>query len=244
MKPIRLFSILFVVFCISIANAQKPNTKKANKTPTIEVINTLPSVCDGVVLNSIVVSAPNPEYPSEAETAAVVGSVAVRVKIDEKGNVIKAEVCSGHALLRESATNSAKQTKFAPTILSGKSVKVSGILIYYFPSESLHSGGIYELPCKSQVGNGGVLNSFAIKLVKPEYPKELKGTKISGAVTTLITIDEEGKVISASAFSRYEEFKKQALEAVKQSTFKRFVRCGKPVKVTGNILYNFIPPEE
>jgi len=59
----------------------------------------------------------------------------VQVVVDENGNVVSASAVSGHPLLRQSAEQSARQAKFSPTLLGGKPVKVSGIIVYNFVSE-------------------------------------------------------------------------------------------------------------
>ncbi len=56
----------------------------------------------------------------------------VKVTIDETGNVISAEAVSGDMLLREAGVEAAKKSKFAPVLLSGVPVKVTGVLVYNF----------------------------------------------------------------------------------------------------------------
>jgi TonB family protein len=56
------------------------------------------------------------------------GTVNVRVLIDERGNVISAGAVSGHPMLRQSAESAARASKFAPTVLGGQPVKITGIL--------------------------------------------------------------------------------------------------------------------
>jgi TonB family protein len=86
----------------------------------------------GGVLNGKALSLPQPAYPVTALDARVSGAVSVQVVIDEGGNVISATAVSGHALLKAAAAEAAKQAQFAPTLLSGKPVMVSGILTYHF----------------------------------------------------------------------------------------------------------------
>jgi len=64
--------------------------------------------------------------------ASVFGSVKVRVTIDEKGNVVSAKAIDGPKQLRLKAEESAKKASFAPTLLEGKPVKVTGIIVYNF----------------------------------------------------------------------------------------------------------------
>lgn len=77
-----------------------------------------------------------PVYPATAKAVKAVGTVMVRVLVDESGNVVSARPLSGHPLLQAAAVAAAKQAKFTPTKLSGKPVKVSGILTYTFTPES------------------------------------------------------------------------------------------------------------
>ena len=63
------------------------------------------------------------------------GTVTVRVTVDETGSVTSAKAVSGHPLLQAAAVAAARQAKFSPTLLSGKPVKVSGVLTYNFVLE-------------------------------------------------------------------------------------------------------------
>lgn len=90
---------------------------------------------NGGVLNGKAISLPQPAYPPIARQAHASGTVVVQVVVDEKGNVISATGVSGHPLLRAPAIVAARAAKFAPTKLSGKPVKVSGVLTYNFAAE-------------------------------------------------------------------------------------------------------------
>lgn len=89
----------------------------------------------GGVLNGKATSLPKPPYPSIARAAKASGTVAVQVVIDESGRVVTARAISGHPLLRASAEAAARQAKFSPTLLSGKPVRVSGVITYNFVAE-------------------------------------------------------------------------------------------------------------
>lgn len=241
MKTIGVFLILCFAFCVSSAKGQKRVITK--KTPSKKIVNRpLPSMCGGGVLNRKAISLPKPEYPKKARNTLASGSVTVQVNLDEEGNVIEAKACSGHPLLWESAVKVALQAKFKPTLLTGIPVKVSGIIIYNFMPEAIIDE-VVILPCPPTMNIIKILNRYAINLVKPEYPQELKERRLSGAVQVQVIIDEDGKLISATAVAGNQELRKYAVEAVKKSTFKRFVRCGKPVKLTSQIVYNFISSE-
>lgn len=91
-----------------------------------------PKTISAGVVNSKATNLPKPEYPAAAQLAKAGGEVKVQVVIDEQGNVTSANVVSGHPLLRPAAENAARLAKFSPTFLSGKAVKVSGVIVYNF----------------------------------------------------------------------------------------------------------------
>jgi hypothetical protein len=59
-------------------------------------------------------------------------TVTVQVTIDEAGNVVSARAVSGNPKLHEYALENAKRQKFARKLLSGKPVKVTGVIVYKF----------------------------------------------------------------------------------------------------------------
>jgi TonB family protein len=95
----------------------------------------VPSTISGGVLNGKATSLPKPPYPPAARAVRASGAVAVQILIDKSGNVIQAKALSGHPLLRPSAEAAARGAKFAPTLLSGQPVTVSGVLTYHFTYE-------------------------------------------------------------------------------------------------------------
>lgn len=64
-----------------------------------------------------------------------------------------------------------------------------------------------------------------------------------GKVSVQIVIDEDGNVISAKALDGKPSLAKASIKAVRQSRFAPTMLAGTPVKVTGVIVYNFVPPE-
>jgi TonB family protein len=89
-------------------------------------------VISGGVLNGKAISKPEPAYPPVAKAARASGMVTVQVLVNESGEVVSASAVSGHPLLQQAAVAAARQARFSPTLLSGKPVKVSGVLTYNF----------------------------------------------------------------------------------------------------------------
>ena len=89
------------------------------------------AVKDGI-LNGKAIKLPKPTYPQIAKATKAQGTVVVQVLVDENGDVIEARAVSGDPLLQAAAVVVARQAKFPPRIVSGKSVKVSGVITYEF----------------------------------------------------------------------------------------------------------------
>ena len=89
--------------------------------------------------------------------------------------------------------------------------------------------------------SGGVVNGKATNLVKPPYPAAARAVRAAGAVNVQVTIDENGNVISASAVSGHPLLRAAAVQAARSSKFSPTMLSGQPVKVTGVIVYNFVP---
>lgn len=89
--------------------------------------------------------------------------------------------------------------------------------------------------------SAGVINGKATNLVQPAYPAAARAVRASGAVNVQVTVDENGKVISASAVTGHPLLRAAAVEAARSSTFKPMWLGGSPVKFTGVIVYNFQP---
>jgi TonB family protein len=109
--------------------------KREVEEPTPTLSTSVPKTVSGGVLNGKATSLPKPPYPPAARAVRVSGAVAVHILIDKSGNVIQAKALSGHPLLRAAAEAAARGAKFAPTLLSGQPVTVSGVLTYNFTYE-------------------------------------------------------------------------------------------------------------
>lgn len=89
--------------------------------------------------------------------------------------------------------------------------------------------------------NAGVVNGKAVSLPKPAYPAAAKAVKAGGAVNVQVVIDEQGNVVSATAVSGHPLLQSAAVSAAQQAKFQPTTLSGQPVKVSGVIVYNFVP---
>lgn len=83
--------------------------------------------------------------------------------------------------------------------------------------------------------SGQILVNNAVKKVTPKIPR----TAVRGTVQILLVVSEEGRLISATAFSGDEELKKACLEAVNLWVFQPIHVNGTPMKVQGTIAFKF-----
>lgn len=94
---------------------------------------------------------------------------------------------------------------------------------------------------KQETVDGGVVNGKALKLAKPRYPELARKARASGSIKVKVTIDETGKIIFACAKSGHPLLFATSEQAALNSKFAPTTLNGRPVKVSGFIVYNFVP---
>lgn len=87
--------------------------------------------------------------------------------------------------------------------------------------------------------NKGIINGKAINLVRPKYPERAQALRAKGFAIVSVEIDEQGNVIKARTTCGFLEFVKEVESAAMASKFSPSLRNGVPIKVTGDIVYNF-----
>jgi TonB family protein len=90
--------------------------------------------------------------------------------------------------------------------------------------------------------SGGVLNGKALALPPPIYPEVARRMRTFGKVEVDVIVDENGKVISATAISGPSLLRDVAVEAALKARFSPTKLSGQPVKIAGRINYNFTLP--
>lgn len=88
--------------------------------------------------------------------------------------------------------------------------------------------------------SGGVLNSKATSLPRPDYPAEARAARAAGTVVVQVTVDEYGNVSAAKAVSGHLLLQQVSVNAALQAKFSPTFLMGEPVKVSGVITYNFV----
>ena len=87
----------------------------------------------------------------------------------------------------------------------------------------------------------GVLAASATHRVVPDSPPLARAARITGSVVVEVTIDEAGTVIAARAISGHPLLKDAAVSAARQWRFNETLLAGVPVRVIGNLTFNFEP---
>jgi TonB family protein len=89
--------------------------------------------------------------------------------------------------------------------------------------------------------SGGVLNGKAMSLPKPKYPAAARAVRASGAVQVQVLIDTDGGVFAATATAGHPLLQAASVTAACNAKFTPTLLAGQPVKVSGIIVYNFVP---
>lgn len=87
--------------------------------------------------------------------------------------------------------------------------------------------------------SGGVVNGKASNLVTPIYSPAARAVRAQGEVRVAVTIDENGRVVSANALNGHPLLTGAAVSAARASKFTPTLLSNQKVKVTGIIIYNF-----
>ena len=78
----------------------------------------------GAVMEALVIHKVDAEYPEEARTMHATGNVTVAITIDRQGNVTRAALIKGNAVLADAAEKAVKQWKYRPYVVNGNPVEV------------------------------------------------------------------------------------------------------------------------
>jgi TonB family protein len=88
----------------------------------------------------------------------------------------------------------------------------------------------------------GVSGGDVLSRTQAVYPAIARQVNASGEVIVAVTINEEGRVISAKATKGHSLLRGAAEEAAKKWVFKPTLLDGKPVRQTGSLTFIFTPP--
>lgn len=87
---------------------------------------------------------------------------------------------------------------------------------------------------------GGILQSKTINESSTAYPKYGKAARVSGRVIVKVEVDEDGKVVNAHAQGGFGMLPEAAEKDALETRLAPVRLSGKPVRVMGYIMYNFV----
>lgn len=118
---------------------------------------------------------------------------------------------------------------------------ILAILVLGLPILAQDKAASTRKAVKKPIISAGIVNGRAKDLVVPEWPPAAKFTNDHGLVRVEVEIDESGNVVSALATEGPILLRNASVKAAKGSTFHAILLKGKPVRVSGAIIYKFIP---
>ena len=95
-------------------------------------------------------------------------------------------------------------------------------------------------PQKIRVSEGS-LRSRALNMEFPKYPAKAKEQGVSGTVKVQLLISEQGQVVEATATDGPEQLREAAVLAARKWTFKPVVMGRYPLRVEGELSFEFRP---
>ncbi|PYS97748.1 MAG: hypothetical protein DMF63_18960 [Acidobacteria bacterium] len=108
------------------AAAAAAAAEAARNAPPPEFVNV------GILSVSNAIKMVTPTYSVIAVRSNVEGKVVVDLELDENGDVVSAKAASGHQMLRGSAEDAAKKSKFKPPMFNNRPIKGKGQIVYNF----------------------------------------------------------------------------------------------------------------
>lgn len=197
--------------------------------------------------------------PQAAIDAELGGSVRLGVRVEETGKVSKVWLLAGPVWacgkspgkaidkLSDNLSDALKAMQFEPAYKNGKPVTENIAL-----TVKLDNPKLLPEPLQTDVISGrtnpklaamGIINGKPINFPKPEYPAAARTNMDGGAIPVQIVIDQDGKVIRAGALNGATTLQPAARDAACSAKFSPTTQSGTPIKVTGVVVYNFVPPQ-
>jgi TonB family protein len=202
-------------------------------------------------MQSLVIAKPAPDYPTDARSQHVEGTVLLDVEIGKDGSVCDVALISGHPLLAPAAADGVRQWKYRSYLLNGQPIEVETKVQVNFklaggaelssPLGSHEQSGLpMQVPKRVRV-SAGVMKGLLDHKVDPEYPADAKEKHIEGAVVLNVDVDREGNVGRVELVSGHPMLAPAAMDAVLQWKYRPFVLNREAVAVETTVQLQFAP---
>jgi protein TonB len=184
-----------------------------------------------------------PQYPSEAQSAGVQGTVILELTLGTTGRVQDARVLRSIPMLDQAAVDAAKQWEYTPTVLNGAAVPVIiGVAVQFTltqaPSNAAAGAGSASASKPARVG-GNIKAPTKTRDVRPEYPPLAQSARVQGVVILEATIRADGRVQDARVLRSIPLLDQAAIDAVKQWEFTPTLLNGVAVPVIMTVTVQF-----
>jgi Ca-activated chloride channel homolog len=193
----------FVIDGVEVTNFRTGILNKSSKNRTRNVVS-------GKVLE-----VPVPEVSENVRWRGKAATVAVKISVDENGNVSSANAILRIPQLRAAAVLAARQIKFAPTNANGLPIRLNGTVIYRFARGE--ETKIWLANMKAQPLTAAGRARFALEA--KAHPKILALAETFGKKSVLETFDFVGDG-KAEIFVRLADLKPQTIAALKTAGFE------------------------
>lgn len=202
-----------------------------------------------------------PDYPAMGIAAHIQNNEALKIVIDEQGQVVDAQVHSGHPAFAQASLDAVKQWKYRPFLLNGAPVRVEApVFIEYrlegledhMPASSPNAAASCVVKAAAQGGDDSrfmvkreITDEHRTKYVEPKYPQMARVARIQGEVVLNALIDKQGNIANVRPVSGHPILVQAAMDAVKQWTYEPYLLNGEPVEVESMIHVLFqLPAQE
>lgn len=172
-----------------------------------------------------------PKYPKEAIKAGISGTVVIDAVTDVYGRVMKAEVISGHSMLKGPALAALKQWVYEPYILDGKPCPVKFTVVIKF--------NLNKDKHKKPVNLSAEQRPRLLKSPSPAYPEAALKSKLDGDVVLEAVTDTRGNVIEVTWVDGHTMLADAAKAALKQWKYEPYYIDGKPHPVRFTVVVKF-----
>jgi hypothetical protein len=187
-----------------------------------------------------------PEYPKACRCS---GSVQFLALINTEGRVECFQYLSGHPLLRAPISEALVKWRFQPVKVKGKAVAVSSVITFNLSNPHDITDSVTEpqsLPCetnarllKADKGNPvwlgpELMRERAVYKVDPYRDPHLN---VSSTVFVDLLVNEEGKVVCATAPSGHSVLRTFVLSAAIKWRFQPMIDGGRKVSYLGRLLF-------
>ena len=197
----------------------------------------------------------------EARAAGIDGTITINFTVDKSGAAKNINILAGPAWpcgsspkgidkVRDAVKINIAAAKFSPAMKDGK--PASADLQAQFAIGDAYRKAIKIKEAEAAAANTpapelievGLIPAKIVKAVnlpKPDYPSAARSSRASGAVPVQVLVDENGKVVLAGALSGHPLLQESARTTACKSKFEPVLLSNTPVKVSGVIVYNFVP---